>query len=131
MLWTINFYWQWYFILEVAFGSKITFKQYRTGGGYLHSHAHLYPEGVGARQQQVTTYGHKDDNNVFLVKPYDRKYDEKAEVKLLRSGDLLRLEHVSTGRNLHSHKEPASVTKRHYQVTGYGEVRLFHRRETW
>lgn len=22
-------------------------------GGYLHSHWHLYPEGVGARQQQV------------------------------------------------------------------------------
>lgn len=40
----------------------------------------------------------------------------------MRSGDLIRLEHVPTRRNLHSHKESAPVTKKHYQVTGYGEV---------
>lgn len=37
----------------VAYGAVITLKNHRTGGGYLHSHYHLYPEGVGARQQQV------------------------------------------------------------------------------
>lgn len=37
----------------VAYGAVVTFKNHRTGGGYLHSHYHLYPEGVGARQQQV------------------------------------------------------------------------------
>ena len=40
---------------DVMFGSVVTLKQYRTGGAYLHSHWHLYPEGVGARQQQVLT----------------------------------------------------------------------------
>lgn len=38
---------------QVAYGAIITLKNQRTGGGYLHSHFHLYPEGVGARQQQV------------------------------------------------------------------------------
>lgn len=38
---------------QVAYGAIITVKNHRTGGGYLHSHYHLYPEGVGARQQQV------------------------------------------------------------------------------
>lgn len=38
---------------QVAYGAVITLKNHRTGGGYLHSHYHLYPEGVGARQQQV------------------------------------------------------------------------------
>jgi len=38
---------------QLAYGATITLKNHRTGGGYLHSHWHLYPEGVGARQQQV------------------------------------------------------------------------------
>lgn len=38
---------------HVAYGSVVTIKNHKTGGGYLHSHFHLYPKGVGARQQQV------------------------------------------------------------------------------
>lgn len=38
---------------DVAVGAVVTLKNHRTGGGYLHSHQHLYPEGLGARQQQV------------------------------------------------------------------------------
>lgn len=39
---------------QVAYGAILTLKNYKTGGGYLHSHYHLYPKGVGARQQQVS-----------------------------------------------------------------------------
>lgn len=52
---------------ELAYGAEITLKNARTGGGYLHSHIHLYPEGTGARQQQITTYSHKDYNNKWFV----------------------------------------------------------------
>lgn len=38
---------------DLAYGSTITVKNLRIAGGYLHSHWHLYPEGVGAKQQQV------------------------------------------------------------------------------
>lgn len=38
---------------EVAYGAVVTFKNHKTGGGYLHSHFHLYPKGSGAVQQQV------------------------------------------------------------------------------
>lgn len=41
---------------HVAYGAVITLKNHKTGGGYLHSHYHLYPEGVGARQQQVMNF---------------------------------------------------------------------------
>ena len=53
---------------DLAFGAVVTFKNARVGGAYLHSHFHLYPDGVGSRQQQVTAYAHKDDNNKFLIK---------------------------------------------------------------
>jgi dolichyl-phosphate-mannose-protein mannosyltransferase len=54
----------------VAYGSLLTLKNSITGGGYLHSHMHLYPAGVGAKQQQVTTYSHKDGNNRWFIKKY-------------------------------------------------------------
>lgn len=48
------------------------------------------------------------------------------EVQFLKHGDLIRLQHVNTKRNLHSHKEIAPLTRTHFQVTGYGEVSLFY-----
>lgn len=81
----------------------------------------------------MTTYTHKDDNNKWVIKPYDDELDSDS-TEFLHHGDLIRLEHVPTGRNLHSHKEPAPSTKKHLQVTGYGEVctrlyiYLFHRK---
>ncbi|XP_077300535.1 protein O-mannosyl-transferase 2 [Arctopsyche grandis] len=114
---------------HVAYGAVITLKNHKTGGGYLHSHHHLYPENVGARQQQITTYTHKDENNKWIVKPYNK---EKVDgIVLLRHGDLVRLEHKPTGRNLHSHREPAPLTKKHLQVTGYGEKGIGDANDVW
>lgn len=110
---------------EVAYGAVITLKNHKTGGGYLHSHFHLYPKSVGARQQQITTYTHKDDNNKWLIKPYDKESYGKKNVTIVRNGDLVRLEHLQTRRNLHSHNEKAPITVKHFQVTGYGEVDIF------
>lgn len=55
------------------------------------------------------------------MKPYNK--DAPADsVAIVKHGDLVRLEHVQTRRNLHSHREAAPLTRKHYQVTGYGEV---------
>ncbi|KAH3853450.1 hypothetical protein DPMN_095974, partial [Dreissena polymorpha] len=106
---------------RVAFGSVISLKQQRTGGGYLHSHSHLYPEEHPPRQQQVTTYSHKDENNMWRVNPSMGKPNLEGHPVLLKNGDLVRLEHVITKRNLHSHKEPAPLSARHFQLSGYGQ----------
>ena len=50
---------------ELAYGAMITLKNARVGGGYLHSHYHLYPEGVGARQQQITSVRKMKHNNCY------------------------------------------------------------------
>lgn len=104
----------------LAYGSTITVKNLRIAGGYLHSHWHLYPEGVGAKQQQVTAYLHKDYNNVWLVRRQDENGSQSGTPDLVRHGDIIRLEHKETTRNLHAHLHEAPLTKKHYQVTGYG-----------
>ena len=50
----------------MAYGSVISLKQRRTGGGYLHSHWHLYPEESGPRQQQVSLLCTVKDVNFCL-----------------------------------------------------------------
>ncbi|XP_055586526.1 protein O-mannosyl-transferase 2 [Uranotaenia lowii] len=114
---------------QVAYGAVITLKNHKTGGGYLHSHNHLYPKGFGAQQQQVTTYSHKDDNNKWLIKPHNKQTVEN--VTLVKHGALIRLEHVPTTRNLHSHREQAPVTKKHMQITCYGESGLGDTNDVW
>ncbi|XP_072930161.1 protein O-mannosyl-transferase 2 isoform X2 [Epargyreus clarus] len=113
----------------VAYNAIISLKNHRTGGGYLHSHHHLYPAGVGARQQQITTYTHKDDNNRWVIKPFDR--ERVSSVAAVRSGDLVRLTHAPSGRNLHSHRERAPLTHKFMQVTGYGEDGIGDANDVW
>ena len=81
-------------VVDVAYGAVVTIKNHRTGGGYLHSHWHLYPEGVGARQQQVTAYSHKDENNKWVIKKYDSEPSPDDPIELVGNGDLVRLEHL-------------------------------------
>ncbi|XP_030337404.1 protein O-mannosyl-transferase 2 isoform X1 [Strigops habroptila] len=109
---------------HVAYGSVVTMKNLRMAGGYLHSHWHLYPEGIGARQQQVTAYLHKDLNNLWIIKKHDSDTadpsDPSIPVEFVRHGDIIRLEHKETSRNLHSHQHEAPLTRKHFQVTAYG-----------
>ena len=52
-----------------TYGSRISLRaSHNMPCGYLHSHQDLYPAGVGARQQMVTSYMHRDDNNLFSLK---------------------------------------------------------------
>ena len=123
---------------DLAYGAVVTLKNARVGGGYLHSHYHLYPEGVGAKQQQVTAYAHKDENNKFLIKKWNEDFPllyseewNKADIELIKHGDLIRLEHIMTRRNIHSHQQPAPLSKKQFQVTGYGENGTGDANDVW
>jgi len=119
---------------DVGYGALLTLRNNVIGGGYLHSHLHLYPEGVGAKQQQVTTYGHKDSNNRWFIKKFNKpapKWDSTDPIELVRNGDLIRLHHKPTARLLHSHKLPAPITRKHFQVTGYGDNGTGDANDVW
>jgi dolichyl-phosphate-mannose-protein mannosyltransferase len=114
----------------IAYGSTITLKNDGFGGGLLHSHIQQYPS--GSKQQQVTSYHHRDVNNEFIVM---RKWGEaptsttvlesisavvEEGQQYVRNGDTIRLLHDSTKRSLHSHPVPAPLSKLHYEVSCYG-----------
>ncbi|WVR04769.1 hypothetical protein IAU60_001781 [Kwoniella sp. DSM 27419] len=117
--------------LEVAYGSKVTLKNYGYGGGLLHSHVQTMP--VGSQQQQVTCYHYKDDNNNWIVTPpwNADPVDPDGPIRFLKNGDTVRLLHGPTGRNLHSHPIAAPVTKEAYEVSGYGNQTIGDENDLW
>uniref|UniRef100_A0A093V636 Dolichyl-phosphate-mannose--protein mannosyltransferase n=1 Tax=Talaromyces marneffei PM1 TaxID=1077442 RepID=A0A093V636_TALMA len=117
--------------LEVAIGSKVTLKNMGYGGGLLHSHVQTYPE--GSTQQQVTCYHHKDANNDWFMYPnrYQPEYDPEAPLRFLGDGDVIRLIHAQTGRNLHSHSVAAPITKSDWEVSCYGNTTIGDEKDHW
>jgi len=124
--------------VDVAFGSRVSIRHHNTQGGYLHSHNHMYP--TGSKQQQITLYPHKDENNVWLLENQTQpsipptKEGENAtfidgpfawdtlKPSLIKDGDILRIYHTMTSRRLHSHDQRPPVTEADWQqeVSAYG-----------
>ncbi|KAI8067101.1 Dolichyl-phosphate-mannose-protein mannosyltransferase-domain-containing protein [Gongronella butleri] len=121
--------------LELAYGSTVTLKNYGYGGGLLHSHVQLYPE--GSKQQQITCYHHRDDNNKWIVKRKRSTSDLEEETaepdkpQLVQNGEVIRLVHERTTRNLHSHPVKAPVTNSHWEVSGYGNKTFGDFQDNW
>jgi len=117
---------------DIAFGSRITLRHHNTQGGYLHSHSHMYP--TGSKQQQITLYPHKDENNVWLLENQTQPLGiDGEEIKgayawdtidpaYIVDGSVLRLYHTTTDRRVHSHDVRAPVTEADWQneVSAYG-----------
>ena len=116
---------------DVAFGSRVSIRHHNTQGGYLHSHNHMYPE--GSKQQQITLYPHKDENNVWLLENQTQpegldgpitgpKAWDEIDATYIRDGDVVKLYHTITDRRLHSHDQRAPVTEADWQqeVSAYG-----------
>ncbi|KAF9987080.1 Protein O-mannosyltransferase 2 [Mortierella antarctica] len=114
--------------IEVAYGSKVTIRNTAYGGNLLHSHRDTYPD--GSRQQQITCYGHKDANNNFsFQRPWGANHTDA--IQILRHGDVVRLVHKLTGRNLHSHRIHAPLTAEHWEVSGYGNPKKGDANDEW
>ncbi|BFZ64618.1 Dolichyl-phosphate-mannose--protein mannosyltransferase 1 [Saitoella coloradoensis] len=106
---------------DVAFGSKVAIRHWNTNGGYLHSHPHAYPD--GSKQQQITLYPHRDDNNVWEI-------HNETEIVLpdgsapiyLEDKMVIKLRHILTDKRLHSHdvKAPVSEADWQHEVSAYG-----------
>lgn len=114
--------------------SFVTLKNQGLSGGLLHSHVQTYPE--GSKQQQVTTYGHKDSNNNWIFQrprgqpPYDPSNNNTA-IEYIIDGMHVRLMHPQSGRNLHTHDVQAPVTKGELEVACYGNLTIGDAKDNW
>jgi dolichyl-phosphate-mannose-protein mannosyltransferase len=117
--------------LELALGSRITLKNMGYGGGLLHSHIQTFPE--GSNQQQVTCYHHKDANNDWFIYPNrdQPEFNPEDPLSFVGDGDVIRLIHAQTGRNLHSHFVSAPVTKADNEVSCYGNTTIGDEKDHW
>ncbi|RCI17045.1 hypothetical protein L249_1829 [Ophiocordyceps polyrhachis-furcata BCC 54312] len=119
---------------DVVLGSRVSIRHVNTQGGYLHSHPLMYP--TGSKQQQITLYPHKDENNIWLVenqtqplgpdgKPINGTgaWDQLPDgPRYVTNGMILRLYHQPTHRRLHSHDVRPPITEAEWQneVSAYG-----------
>lgn len=118
---------------DVVFGSRITIRHVNTQGGYLHSHNDMYPE--GSKQQQITLYPHKDENNIWVVENQTQPLDaegnpiagprawDTGNLTYVEDGAIIRLYHPPTHRRLHSHNDhrpPVSEADWQNEVSAYG-----------
>ncbi|KJZ74349.1 hypothetical protein HIM_06355 [Hirsutella minnesotensis 3608] len=119
---------------DVALGSRVTIRHVNTQGGYLHSHPLMYP--TGSKQQQVTLYPHKDENNIWLLENQTQPLGIDGQPlngtmawdnlpggpHFVTDGTVLRLYHQPTFRRLHSHDVRPPITEADWQneVSAYG-----------
>jgi len=85
----------------------------------LHSHNFDYSHEGSSRQQQVTGFGGMDENDYWIVKGVhgrDEFFNKGVPVK---NGDIIRLEHLNTRKNLHSHPGYPSPITQQQEVTAF------------
>lgn len=116
---------------DVLMGSRVSIRHVNTQGGYLHSHALMYP--TGSKQQQITLYPHKDENNMWVLEnqtqplgidgqPINGTNAWDSTKHFITDGSILRLYHTPTHRRLHSHDVRPPITEAEWQneVSAYG-----------
>jgi len=115
---------------DVAYNSVVYIRHVNTNGGYLHSHNHVYPS--GSKQQQITLYSFSDNNSEWLILP-QRDNEKHLFGQSLKDGDTVRLQHVPTGRRLHSHdiRPPMSDEEYQNEVSGYGGPGVIDPHDNW
>ena len=94
----------------------------------LHSHDVKY--GSGSGQQSVTGSSLKEDvNSHWTIKgPEDKKYCRRGEP--IKCGQKIRLEHLSTHKNLHSHQFASPLSKSQ-EVSAHGSKGVGDSGDVW
>lgn len=100
---------------KVTCGSAIKLTNVKTG---FKLHSHDIPYGSGSGQQSVTGFpDNNDPNSLFLVKGEFGKECVRGEP--ITCGSTVRIQHLNTGKNLHSHLHQSPISH-NQEVSCYG-----------
>lgn len=116
--------------MTATYGSTIKLLHLETTRN-LHSHSHNYGHSGTSGQQQVTAFEGADDNDWWVVKVPHGQPDGSRAGQPVRDGDIIRLEHALTRRNLHSHHGIPSPVTRQQEVTCYGNNGIGDDNDNW
>jgi dolichyl-phosphate-mannose--protein O-mannosyl transferase len=73
-------------------------------------HSHKLTWGSGSGQQSITAVqAHDDPNSLWIIKEAHGELPCETGTPI-KCGQIIRFEHVNTGKNLHSHRFPSFVT---------------------
>lgn len=101
----------------VTYGSTIKL-EHVASKHRLHSHKIAY--GSGSGQQSVTGFPDGGDPGSFWVIKGAHRAVRKVAGAVVQCGDTIRLQHLATGNNLHSHEHRAPMN-RDYEVSAYAD----------
>jgi hypothetical protein len=113
-----------------TYTSTLKMKHFITGN-ILHSHAFNYGHAGTSGQQQVTAAIGADDNDLWRVKGPHGQPETYRAGQPIQHGETIRLEHVLTRRNLHSHSGHPSPVTGQQEVTCFGENGLGDENDNW
>ena len=93
-------------------------------------HSHDIPYGSGSQQQSVTAHpAANDPNSLWMVKA-GHGYPGCKPGTPIRAGDVIRLQHVTTRKYLHSHHH-ASPLSHNQEVSAYGASDMSDTGDNW
>lgn len=102
----------------VTYGSTIKL-EHVASAHRLHSHDVSY--GTGSLQQSVTAISLTGDSNSFWIVKEAQDDAQKLAGTTVRCGDVVRLQHLNTAKNLHSHNHQAPMNS-DYEVSAYASM---------
>lgn len=113
----------------IKYGVPLKFRHVLTGNA-LHSHKINYCG--GSKQQEVTCYDSRDENDWWIVKgPHgDSRYNDQIGAKVLNFS-VIRLEHLLTGKNLHSENDFQSPSSHQVETSCFGENGIGNAKDNW
>lgn len=96
----------------------------------LHSHDHNLS--TGSHHQEVTGYKNRDDNDWWVVKGPDGNGPWNCEIGApVRNYQIIRLEHLASGKNLHSEGGVESPSSHQQEICAFGEHGTGDANDNW